>query len=201
MPSSPVECDTAPPPAPRGRKDFIITRYLCEAVSQCFSTHGFRGSFSLPYLSPLCHHHHFLKPWGATESEKQNYPRQAASKGLTWKEPRRFNPYGSFWGRVDVVLSVKSITPQGKPWPKTKSSLSSVAPSACPDPPYLHVSPGNEALALHITGLEEFLCLSQHSQLAGYLLLGQAGPAPLQAPARTPGLGVLLPVRTSHPDL
>lgn len=39
------------------------------------------------------------------------------------------------------------------------------------DPSHLHVCPGNEALALGVTGLEEFLCFLPHGTLVWHLLL------------------------------
>lgn len=80
-----------------------------------------------------------------------------------------------------------------------------------PGPSYLHIPPGDEALALGITGLEELLCLPQHGQLCWCQLLGpltrqvvqgaRAGPAPLVPPARSPGSGDHSPVGRGHPDL
>lgn len=75
-------------------------------------------------------------------------------------------------------------------------------------PSHLQVPPGNEAFALSVAGLEEFLCLPQHGPLAGLPLLSllpllvvqgtQGGRVPLKPLARTLGTGDHPPVWGSH---
>lgn len=59
---------------------------------------------------------------------------------------------------------------------------------------YLHVPPGDEALAFCVTGLKEFPCLVPHGQLQGT----QAVPALLWTLARSLGSRDHSPVRGSH---
>lgn len=168
-----------------------------------------RRFLSMFHGSHLCCHHPFPPSRGVTVSDirRRRQPWSlTASKGPKRDEPRRSGSQrsladSSFQDGIDGLFSVKDFT-SGQAGPK---------PGEGEQVAYLHVAPGDEALAPSVAGLEELLCLPQHGQLCWGQLLGLLPwqviqgawrkPTPPGPPAGSLGSVEHSPVGGGHADL